>query len=87
MFDVHHFRRRSRKLRCHHYALSLNYHCLSADMRNLFLKAPLRGLFYSLFFALDVIKCAPTASIQDSNVQKVYVLSLQVCQQKPDLAI
>lgn len=72
------FRRRSRKLRFYHHALSLSYHCLSADVRNLFLKAPLSRLFYSLLFTLDVMTCSPAASVQDPNVQEVDIFFLQV---------
>lgn len=64
-------RRSSRKLRFYHHALPLSYHCLSADVRNLFLKAPLSRLFYSLLFTLDVMTCSPAASAQDPNVQEV----------------
>lgn len=70
-----HFRKRSRKLRFYHHGLSLSYHCLSADVRNFFLKAPLSGLFPSLLFTLDVMKWSPTASVQNAYVQEVDVLS------------
>ena len=75
MFDNdQHFRKRSRRLRFYHHGLSLSYHCLSADVRNRFLIAPLSRLFSSLLFTLDVMKCAPTASVQDAHVREVDVL-------------